>query len=140
MQDVPFYDRWGTIPNNDGRVVAEFDSDEQVIGDYVVGWIKRGPSGIIGTNKPDAVESANMFLEDLKSGKVLKPDDTSTEAVLNLVSSRKPNYVTFADWEKLDEIELQRGEETGRTRVKFTSVEDMLEALGKPEDLKTAGD
>lgn len=140
LADVPFYDRWGTIPNDKGRVLREHESDEQVIGDYVVGWIKRGPSGIIGTNKPDAVESANMFLEDLSAGNVLSPTDTSDDDVLSFVQSRKPNYVTFADWEKLDAIELQRGEETGRSRVKFTTIEDMLEALGKLENLKMAGD
>ncbi len=140
LPDVPFYDQWGTIPNDKGRVVKEQGSEEQVIGDYVVGWIKRGPSGIIGTNKPDAVESANMFLEDLSAGKVLQPTDTDTEHVLDWLKSCKPNYVTFADWEKLDEIELQRGADTGRTRVKFTSVEAMLEALGKAEGLTTGGD
>lgn len=77
LPDVPFYDRWGTIPNDKGRVLTEHESGEQVIGDYVAGWIKRGPSGIIGTNKPDAVESVNMFLEDLGTGKVLDPIDTS---------------------------------------------------------------
>lgn len=140
LPDVPFYDRWGTIPNDKGRVLREHESDEQVIGDYVVGWIKRGPSGIIGTNKPDAIESANLFLEDLAAGNVLAPTDTSDDDVLSFVQSHKPNYVTFADWEKLDAIELQRGEETGRTRVKFTTIEDMLEALGKLENLKMAGD
>lgn len=120
--------------------MTEHEGDEQVIGDYVVGWIKRGPSGIIGTNKPDAVESINMFLEDLNAGKVLNPANTDTDSVLEWLKLRKPNYVTFADWEKLDEIELQRGIETGRTRVKFTRVEDMLEILGKTEALKTGGD
>jgi ferredoxin/flavodoxin---NADP+ reductase len=140
LPDVPFYDAWGTIPNDKGRVLTEHESGEQVIGDYVAGWIKRGPSGIIGTNKPDAVESVNMFLEDLGAGKVLDPIDTSTETVCEWVKSRKPNYVTFADWEKLDAIELKRGEETGRSRVKFTRVEDMLDALGKSEAMETAGD
>ncbi len=137
LPDVPFYDRWGTIPNDKGRVLAEHEGDEQIIGDYVVGWIKRGPSGIIGTNKPDAVESVNMFLEDLDAGKVLSPYDVSDDCVLALIESRKSNYVTFDDWERLDEIELQRGEETGRSRVKFTRIDDMLDAIGK---LKSAGD
>lgn len=137
LPDVPFYDRWGTIPNDKGRVMVEHEGDEQRIGDYVVGWIKRGPSGIIGTNKPDAVESVNMFLEDLDAGKVLSPQDVSDDCILALVESRKSNYVTFADWKRLDEIELQRGEETGRSRVKFTRIDDMLDALGK---LKSAGD
>ena len=136
LADVPFYDQWGTIPNDKGRVLTEHGGNQQVIGDYVVGWIKRGPSGIIGTNKPDAVESVNMFLEDLGAGKVLTPTDTDTASVLAWLKSHKPNYVTFADWEKLDAIEIQRGEETGRTRVKFASIEDMLEAIGKSEALK----
>lgn len=140
LPDVPFYDRWGTIPNDKGRVLTEHESGEQVIGDYVVGWIKRGPSGIIGTNKPDAVESADMFLADLQADTVLTPADTSDNAVITLLNTRKPNYVTFADWEKLDALEIKRGEEIGRSRVKFTRVEDMLEAMGKVSDLKTVGD
>lgn len=131
LPDVPFYDKWGTIPNNKGRVFTEHDGDQQSIGDYVVGWIKRGPSGIIGTNKPDAIESADMFLEDLAAGKVLSPEDTSGEAVHNLVASHQPKYVTFADWERLDELERSRGQEQGRERLKFTNVDDMLSALGK---------
>ncbi len=135
LPDVPFYDRWGTIPNDKGRVFTEHEGDEQSIGDYVVGWIKRGPSGIIGTNKPDAIESANMFLEDLADGNVLNPTDTSAETVQNLIESRQPQYVTFADWERLDEMERQRGEELGRDRVKFTVIDDMLDALGKREGI-----
>jgi ferredoxin--NADP+ reductase len=57
LPDVPFYDRWGTIPNEKGRILTEHETGEQVIGDYVAGWIKRGPSGIIGTNRPDSVET-----------------------------------------------------------------------------------
>lgn len=136
LMGVPFYDRWGTIPNEKGRVFTEHEGDEQVIGDYVVGWIKRGPSGIIGTNKPDAIESVDMFLEDLDAGKVLSPVDTSDSAVEELIASHKPNYVTFADWERLDEMERQQGESLGRDRVKFTNVDDMLAALGKLESLK----
>jgi len=140
LPDVPFYDRWGTIPNESGRVLTQHEGDEQVIGDYVVGWIKRGPSGIIGTNKPDAVVSVNMFLEDMQADNILSPTDTSADAIRKLVSARQPQYVTFADWERLDEIERTRGEELGRDRVKFTSVADMLEALGKGERFKQAGD
>ena len=101
LPDVPFYEQWGTIPNDKGRVLTEHESDEQVIGDYVVGWIKRGPTGIIGTNRPDAIETVKMFLEDLANGKVLEPEDTSIEGVMRLIESRQPNYVTFADWEKI---------------------------------------
>lgn len=140
LPDVPFYDRWGTIPNDKGRVLTQHDHGEQVIGDYVVGWIKRGPSGIIGTNKPDSIESANMLLEDLQAGKVLKPSDTRTASIVNLVASCKPDYVTFADWQELDRLEVERGQAIGRSRLKFTTIEAMLEALGKGQPLKSGGD
>ena len=131
LQDVPFYDRWGIIPNDRGRVVSKHEGKQAVTGNYVVGWIKRGPSGIIGTNKPDAIESAECFLEDLGANRVLQPADTRREAIRAMVEARKPTYITFDDWQVLDEIERQRGAALGRSRVKFTTVEEMLEALGK---------
>ena len=138
LPDVPFYDRWGTIPNDHGRVLTKHESDERLIGNYVVGWIKRGPSGIIGTNKPDAAETARSFVEDLKADRVLQPHNTSSESILALIQIRKPTFFTFEDWERLDEIERQRGVESGRVRIKFTKIEDMLEALGKTEQLPNA--
>ena len=140
LRDVPFYDRWGTIPNARGRVLTKHEGKECLTGNYVVGWIKRGPSGIIGTNKPDAIESANCFLEDLAAGDVLQPRDTRGESVLEMVRSRKPAFISFDEWKILDEIELQRGIDSGRSRVKFTTVEDMLEALGKIPALAGAGE
>ena len=80
LRDVPFYDRWGTIPNDQGRVLTKHEGRERLTGNYVVGWIKRGPSGIIGTNKPDAIESANCFLEDLAAGAVLQPSEYARRA------------------------------------------------------------
>jgi ferredoxin--NADP+ reductase len=129
LPDVPFYDRWGTIPNEKGRVMTMQKGGEQVVGDYVVGWIKRGPSGIIGTNKPDSVESMNMLLDDLKAGKLLNPSSPSRDAVENLLKSRPVRYVTFAEWKYLDELETTRGTELGRPRLKFSRVADMLQAL-----------
>ena len=131
LRDVPFYDRWGTIPNRSGRVLTKHEGREVLTGNYVVGWIKRGPTGIIGTNKPDAIETAKCFLEDIESGNILQPSDTRADAVVDLLESRKPTYITFADWKILDEIERQRGAAIGRSRVKFTTVDEMLEALGK---------
>ena len=139
LPDVPFYDRWGTIPNEHGRVLTKHEGKERLTGNYVVGWIKRGPSGIIGTNKPDAIESAERFLEDLKMGDVLQPRDTSADSILELVRTRKPTFISFAEWKILDEIELQRGADSGRSRVKFTTVEEMLEALGKITEMVGAG-
>jgi len=139
LPDVPFYDRWGTIPNERGRVLTKHEGREVLTGNYVVGWIKRGPSGIIGTNKPDAIETAERFLEDLESGEVLQPRDTRAESIIKLARMRKPNFISFAEWKILDAIELQRGADSGRSRVKFTTVEEMLEALGKAPELAGAG-
>lgn len=131
LPDVPFYDKWGIIPNNEGRVVKEFGSDEQSIGDYVVGWIKRGPSGIIGTNKPDSVETANKLLEDVATGTVWKPSKASRDDVIALLKERKPDYISYADWQIIDQLELEHGEAVGRPRVKFTDVSVMLAKLAE---------
>ncbi len=129
LADVPFYDRWGIIPNDQGRVLTAFQDGEQVIGDYVAGWIKRGPSGVIGTNKPCAVETVNLLLEDVAADKVLSPSAPQQEAIEALLKERGIAYVTYADWQILDQLEIEHGEAQGRPRVKFTRVDDMLQAL-----------
>ncbi len=130
LPGVPFYDRWGTIPNEKGRVLTDYSDDgQQVIGEYVVGWIKRGPSGVIGTNRPDALETVEMLLEDLAAGKLLSPSAPEAEAVEKLVAERKPDYITFDDWKIIDRLEQERGKAVGRPRLKFSSVEEVLEAL-----------
>lgn len=131
LPDVPFYEKWGIIPNHEGRVLREFGSSEQSIGDYVVGWIKRGPSGIIGTNKPDSVETANKLLEDVASGTIWHPSKPNRTAVIALFEDRKPDYVTYADWQIIDQLEIERGEAVGRPRVKFTDVSVMLAELAE---------
>jgi ferredoxin--NADP+ reductase len=128
LPDVPFYDRWGTIPNTDGRVTAEFEGDP-VVGEYVVGWIKRGPSGIIGTNKPDSVATVTSMLADVAGGKTHTPTQTTPEAIVALLNARGVRYVTYDEWLKLDALELERGQAQGRPRVKFTEPDDMLKAL-----------
>jgi ferredoxin/flavodoxin---NADP+ reductase len=129
LTGVPFYDRWGTIPNDKGRVLAEHETGKPVIGNYVVGWIKRGPSGVIGTNKPDSVETVNMLLEDVQAGHLFAPDAPQAEAVESLLRKRGVRYVDFADWQILDNLEQQRGAAVNRPRVKFTRVDEMLAAL-----------
>jgi len=131
LPDLPFYERWGIIPNAGGRVLQAHDSDQRLRGNYVVGWIKRGPTGIIGTNKPDANETVQCFLEDLVAGQALQPQSTRADAIPTLLQRQQPNYCTFEDWQRLDEIEVQRGAALGRSRLKFTTVEAMLKALGK---------
>jgi ferredoxin--NADP+ reductase len=130
LPDVPFNESWGVILNDEGRVIDP-ESNEPVVGEYTAGWIKRGPSGVIGTNKPDALETVNAMMDDLHEGKFLRPAHPDAEDALQMIRDRQPNYFSFADWEKLDEIEVEKGEAQGRPRVKFTTVEEMLEAAGK---------
>ena len=98
-------------------------------GHYVTGWIKRGPSGVIGNNKADSVETANMLLADLDEGALLDPAEPDRARFASLLEQRQPRLVTFPDWQRLDQLEVERGRPHGRPRVKFTSIEEMLEKL-----------
>ncbi len=135
IPDVPFDAKSGTIPNTLGRVLTVAQTGEQVVGDYVVGWIKRGPSGIIGTNKPDSVETVNSLLEDFHAGKVLSPATPDRTQVEALLKARNVEYVTFADWHFLDTVEQERGEFRSAPRLKFSKVDEMLKAI---KERKTA--
>jgi ferredoxin/flavodoxin---NADP+ reductase len=130
VPDVPFNDKWGVILNEKGRVL-DAESKQPVIGEYTAGWIKRGPTGVIGTNKPDAAETVACMIEDLGRDQYLQPAAPSREAAERLVRERQPQCFSYPDWLKLNELELRRGKETGRPRVKFTRIEDMLAALGR---------
>jgi len=130
LPDVPFDDKAGKIPNDKGRVLDP-GTKQPVVGLYAAGWIKRGPSGVIGTNKPDSVETVNMMLEDLKSGALLNPGNPDPALAEKLVAERQPKYFSYADWLKLDKLEVAKGEPQGRPRVKFTSTAEMLAAIGK---------
>jgi len=110
---LPFDEKAAVVPNDKGRVTG-------AEGLYVAGWIKRGPTGVIGTNKPDAAETAESMVLDAASGRVLQP-----AAPLESV----PGAVSFPDWQRLDKIETERGKAAGRPRVKVTKVAEMLEAL-----------
>ena len=127
---VPFHEKWGVILNEQGRVLDP-ETQKPVVGEYTAGWIKRGPSGVIGTNKPDAVETVTCMLRDLEKGITLKPTQPEVAAIQKLVRQRQPNFFSYQDWLRLDEIEVARGQEAGRPRVKFTCVQDMLAALGR---------
>lgn len=130
LKGVPFNDSWGVILNQKGRVLDP-DTQEPMTGEYTAGWIKRGPSGVIGTNKPDAVETVTCMMEDLANEKILSPAHPQPEAVEKLIQDRQPNYLTYADWLKLNEMEVAKGEALGRPRIKFTTVKEMLAALGR---------
>ncbi|MEX2048966.1 MAG: FAD-dependent oxidoreductase [Gemmatimonadota bacterium] len=124
---LPFNERRGVVPNELGRVTDE--SAKPVRGMYVSGWIKRGPSGVIGTNKKDGTETATAMLEDAKAGAVLAPADAGGSAIDALVRQRQPNLVTYADWSRLDQLESARGAEQGRPRVKICTRAEVRAAL-----------
>jgi ferredoxin--NADP+ reductase len=130
LPGVPFNDKWAVILNDKGRVLDP-DTKQPIAGEYTAGWIKRGPSGVIGTNKPDAAETVTAMMEDLSQGKVLAPAEPDLAAAERLFRQRQPRVFTYADWKRLDEIETSRGKAQGRPRVKFTRVEDMEAALGR---------
>ncbi len=128
LAGIPFREDWGVIPNEKGRVL---ESGGAVKGLYCAGWIKRGPTGVIGTNKPDALETVTAMLEDVGKGLYLAPEAPAVTAAEAMVRSRKPSFVSYDDWKKLDALEVERAKGTERPRVKFCSVEEMLSALGK---------
>jgi len=130
LPGVPFNESWAVILNDRGRVLDP-DTKQPIVGEYTAGWIKRGPTGVIGTNKPDAAETVECMLEDLAHGKVLEPANPAAAAAEALVRQRQPNYFSYADWQKLDAIEVARGRAQGRPRVKLTSIEEMLSALNR---------
>ncbi len=125
IEGVPFYDSWGVIPNQAGRILEEQDG-AVVPGLYTTGWIKRGPSGIIGTNRACAVETVGSLLEDLNS---LPEDRGGTEALLALLQGRGTRVVEFSEWQKIDAEEVRLGEPKGKPREKFTRREEMLAVL-----------
>jgi ferredoxin--NADP+ reductase len=127
---VPFHDSWGIIHNQEGRVIVP-ESREPVLGLYTAGWIKRGPTGIIGTNKPDALETVKCMLADLAEGRVRQPARPEPEAIDNLIYERQPHCFRYADWLKVKAEEIARGEAQNRPKVKFTSVDEMLAVLEK---------
>lgn len=125
---VPFDESSGTVPNEGGRILADGGS-EALPGLYVTGWIKRGPSGVIGTNKPDAVETVAKMLEDLESARLLDPDLTDAGDVTSLLRGAGVSFVSYDDWLRIDEAEVARGEAAGRPRVKFVTYAELAAAL-----------
>ena len=126
LQGVPFDEKRGVIPNLEGRVV---NGNDVVVGQYVVGWIKRGPSGVIGTNKPDSQATAAALIEDLpKLRACVRRDGTQ---LLELLRSRSVRPVTFADWQRIDAAEIERGKVKGKAREKFSRIREMLEILDR---------
>lgn len=129
---VPFDERSATIPNDAGRVL-DAPGGTQRPGEYVSGWIKRGPSGIIGTNKKDSQETTTSLLEDAAAGKLLEPAVTDPDAIVALLTERAADHISYEHWAAIDEAEQSAGEAQGRPRVKLTRREHLLEAARAAE-------
>jgi ferredoxin--NADP+ reductase len=126
LEGIPFDDARGLIPNEAGRV-AEAEGGDQVPGHYAVGWIKRGPSGVIGTNKKDALETVTALFEDLESGRVPERPEPG-RPIEEILLERGADHVTYLGWQAIDRAEVSAGEPHGRPRVKFCRIGEMVEA------------
>ena len=125
MLGVPFDDWKGVFQNTDGRIC---DGDTVVPGCYVAGWIKRGPTGIIGTNRADAVATVKALLEDLPKLDTGEAKQ-GAEAVYPLLSRQDVRVVNYGEWKQIDAAEVARGEPKGKPREKYTRVAEMLDIL-----------
>ena len=119
LPGVAFEPATGTIPNEGGRIEP---------GVYCAGWIKRGPTGVIGTNKKDATETVELLLEDAAAGRLPPKPDASAAAVDALLADRGVRLVEYSGWTAIDEAEREAGEKSGRPRVKLCSWDDLLAA------------
>jgi ferredoxin--NADP+ reductase len=126
VPEVPFDEARGTIRNDCGRVLA--DDGEPLPGVYCAGWIKRGPTGIIGTNKKDATETVQLLLEDATAGRIAHRETATAEAVDALLDERGVRRVVYSGWLAIDALERSRGEPLGRPRVKLVSWDELREA------------
>jgi ferredoxin--NADP+ reductase len=126
LPGVPFDERRGLIRNAGGRVCEEDGTPRR--GEYAVGWIKRGPSGVIGTNKKCATDTVAALLEDLAGGRLAEPPEGADEAWLR---ARVPGLVTWRGWEAIDKHERALGAPAGRPRIKLVRLPEMLAVVGQ---------
>jgi ferredoxin--NADP+ reductase len=126
IRDLPFDEAAGVVPNDGGRVIDP-GSGRPVPGAYVAGWIKRGPTGFIGTNKSCSLQTVQALVADFNDGLLADPV-TGPGALAKLVGERQPDVVDGAGWQAIDTAEVARGNTGGRPRNKFTDVADMLAA------------
>jgi ferredoxin--NADP+ reductase len=126
LPDVPFEERRFVLPNERGRVLTP--DGESLRGVYAVGWIKRGPTGILGTNKRDAEETVSCLVADLRAGVLPAPPNPGREQIDALLAQRKPDLVTADGWRAIATHELERGRSEERPRVKLASRDELLSA------------
>ncbi|MBI3993198.1 MAG: FAD-dependent oxidoreductase [Candidatus Lambdaproteobacteria bacterium] len=129
LPGMPFDEKAGIIANADGRVL-EPGAGQPIPRLYVAGWIKRGPSGVIGTNKPDSIATVRRMLDDVTALASGRDIEGSPDTLPKLLAKRGVRYVSFNDWKRLDALEMAAGKKQGKPRDKFSTVGDMLAALG----------
>jgi ferredoxin--NADP+ reductase len=122
---VPFDDKRGVIANVNGRVLGP---DGQPTREYVVGWAKRGPSGVVGTNKKCAMDTVRVLTQDMVAG-LLRAPEQREPAIEAFLRSRQPDLITWADWDTIDRHEREQGQRVGSPRVKLTRVSDMIDVV-----------
>ena len=126
LPGVPFDERRGLIRNTGGRVCDE--DGEPARGEYAVGWIKRGPSGVIGTNKKDAADTIAKIAEDAEAGRLLEPANADPADTAEWLLGSSEAAVEWAGWEAIDAHERGLGEPSGRPRVKLVRMAELIEA------------
>ncbi|MGB0141357.1 MAG: FAD-dependent oxidoreductase [bacterium] len=124
---LPFDDRRGTIPNDQGQLLDGVDG-KLLNQEYTAGWIKRGPSGVIGTNKQDAMETVSRLKQNWQTSQTLQPKLVQDD-LLDLLKQKKIQFVSFEDWKKLDKFELEQGHLNGKSRQKICEVQEMLDLV-----------
>ncbi len=125
LAGIPFDERRGLISNLGGRVLSH--EGEHEVGEYVVGWVKRGPSGVIGTNKKDATDTVARIVEDRDAGRLNTPKDADPESAEKFLAQQCPELVTWEGWRAIDSHETGLGEPQGRPRVKLVRTGEMIE-------------
>ncbi|MGK5095183.1 FAD-dependent oxidoreductase [Deltaproteobacteria bacterium TL4] len=125
---VSFDPKRGIIPNRQGRVI-DLKTGAVCPGEYVTGWVKRGPSGVIGSNKADAAETISHILEDYPETSQLEPSEIDNKDIVAWLKENKIPYTTFGDWKFIDDTERAIGATKGKPRDKFSIVEQMLELI-----------
>jgi ferredoxin--NADP+ reductase len=124
---LPFDESHGILPNSDGRLL---DGATVMPRLYAAGWIKRGASGVVGTNKGDAAATVARLVEDLASGSPLDAGEVGRAAIDGLLRARAVRVVSWEGWKAIDRAERERGQAAGKVREKFSSIEELLAAAG----------
>ena len=124
---LPFDDRRGTLPNDQGQLLDGVGG-KLLNQEYTAGWIKRGPSGVIGTNKQDATETVSRLKKNWQTSPTPQPKLVHHD-LLDLLKEKKSQFVSFEDWKKLDKIEIEQGQQNGKSRHKICEVQEMLDLI-----------